>query len=64
MTKQTKRDAGSFKVMGKDVPYVGRNVTPEIIERIQNVMEDLAMGKTTVEKMAAEFAAQEKRKVQ
>lgn len=52
----------SLTVMGKKVPYVG-NPTPKMLEEMRDVLQKLATGETTVEKMAAEFEESERRKL-
>ena len=52
----------TFPVLGKKVEYVG-NPTPKMLEEMQQAFEDLAMGKTTIKKMAEEFEAKERRKI-
>ena len=52
----------SITVLGKEVPYEG-NPTPKMLSDMKEVMERLALGETTIEKMAAEFEASERRKI-
>jgi hypothetical protein len=52
----------AMTVLGKRHPYVG-NPTPKMLEEVRDVLEKLATGETTVEKMAADFEASERRKI-
>jgi hypothetical protein len=53
----------TLTVMGRKHKYIGHNETPQMLERARQVLEDFATGKTTPEKMAAEFAEKERLKV-
>jgi len=52
----------SITVLGKKMPYVG-NPTPKMLSDMKEVMERLALGETTIEKMAVEFEESERRKL-
>ena len=52
----------SIMVLGKKHTYVG-NPTPKMLSDMKEVMERLALGETTIEKMAADFEESERRKL-
>ena len=52
----------SITVLGKKVPYEG-NPTRRMLSDMKEVLERLALGETTVEKMAADFEESERRKL-
>jgi hypothetical protein len=53
---------GKIKVLAGEVEFYG-NPTPEMLAQMQELLEGFATGKTTPEKMAAEFAEKERLKV-
>lgn len=53
---------GKIKVLAGEVEFYG-NPSPEMLAQMQELLESFALGKTTPEKMAAEFAVKERLKI-
>ncbi len=58
----TKPRKGKIRVLAGEVEFYG-NPTPEMVDQMQKILEDFALGKTTPERMAAEFEESERRKI-